>query len=103
MTASPAMPRAGRLDCLCEPIESAEDVPDRAGTALLAIAFALSVLSQVLTLTILPLAGLSLTPSGAWTTLPYAAFYAGAALASLPASLLLDVVARRAAFSLGAS
>ncbi|MCG7391557.1 MFS transporter [Microvirga sp. ACRRW] len=103
MNASSTMPRAGRLDCLCEPIESAGDLPDRGGTALLAVAFALSVLSQVLTLTILPLAGLSLAPSGTWATLPYAAFYAGAALASLPASLLLDAFGRRAAFSLGAS
>lgn len=102
MTASSAMPRAGRLDCLCEPIETADGTPDHGGTALLAIAFALSVLSQVLTLTILPLAGLSLAPSGAWATLPYAAFYAGAALASLPASFLLDAFGRRAAFSLGA-
>lgn len=102
MTAS-AMPRAGRLDCLCEPIEAADGTPDHGGTALLAIAFALSVLSQVLTLTVLPLAGLSLAPSTAWATLPYAAFYAGAALASLPASFLLDAFGRRAAFSLGAS
>jgi MFS family permease len=103
MTTSPAMPRAGRLDCLCEPVEAQGDIQDRAGTALLAVAFALSVLSQVLTLTILPLAGLSLAPRGAWTTLPYTAFYAGAAFASLPASLLLDAFGRRAAFSLGAS
>jgi len=102
MSASPAMPRAGRLDCLCEPIEDAGGTQDLGGTALLGAAFALSVLSQVLTLTILPLAGLSLAPSGTWTTLPYAAFYAGAALASLPASLLLDAFGRRAAFSLGA-
>lgn len=102
MTASPAMPRAGRLDCLCEPIGRADGTPDRGGTALLAIAFALSVLSQVLTLTILPLAGLSLAPSAAWATLPYASFYAGAALASLPASFLLDAFGRRAAFALGA-
>ncbi|WP_243373366.1 hypothetical protein [Microvirga solisilvae] len=102
MTISSAIPRAGRLDCLCEPIEASDGAPDHGGTALLAIAFALSVLSQVLTLTILPLAGLSFAPSGAWATLPYAAFYAGAALASLPASLLLDAFGRRAAFSLGA-
>ena len=97
------MPRAGRLDCLCEPVDAAEGAPDHGGTALLAAAFALSVLSQVLTLTVLPLAGLSLAPAGAWATLPYAAFYAGAALASLPASLLLDAFGRRAAFSLGAA
>lgn len=103
MTASSVIPRAGRLDCLCEPVDATADVPDYGGTALLALAFSLSVLSQVLTLTILPLAGLSLAPSKAWATLPYAAFYAGAALASLPASLLLDAFGRRAAFSLGAS
>ncbi|KLK91766.1 hypothetical protein AA309_17975 [Microvirga vignae] len=103
MSTSSAMPRAGRLDCLCEPIEAADGTPDYGGTALLAVAFALSVLSQVLTLTILPLVGLSLAPNATWATLPYAAFYAGAALASLPASLLLDAFGRRAAFSLGAS
>lgn len=103
MSALSAMPRAGRLDCLCEPIDAADGAPDHGGTALLAVAFALSVLSQVLTLTILPLAGLSLAPSAVWATLPYAAFYAGAALASLPASMLLDAFGRRAAFSLGAS
>ncbi|WP_245439671.1 MFS transporter [Microvirga aerophila] len=57
----------------------------------------------MLTLSILPLAGLSLAPGATLATLPYAAFYAGAAVASLPASLLLDVFGRRAAFSLGAS
>ena len=76
---------------------------DRRGTALLAAGFALSVLAQVLTLGILPLAGLSLAPSRGLATLPYAAFYIGAALASLPAALLLDSFGRRAAFSLGGS
>lgn len=104
MTAQTTMPRAGRLTCLCEePPAVDEPGADRQGTALLAIAFALSVLAQVLTLTVLPLAGLSLAPSGAWAAVPYAAFYTGAALASLPASLLLDAFGRRAAFSLGAS
>lgn len=103
MTLSTAMPRAGRLDCLCETLEAGENTHDHRGTALLATAFALSVLSQVLSLTILPIAGLSLAPSRIWASLPYAAFYAGAAVASLPASLLLDALGRRAAFSLGAS
>ncbi len=103
MTASPAMPRAGRLDCLCEPGALGEGDADRTGIALLAIGFALSVLSQVLSLSILPLAGLAFAPSRGLAMLPYAAFYAGAALASLPASLLLDSFGRRAAFSLGAS
>jgi cytochrome c oxidase cbb3-type subunit 1 len=59
--------------------------------------------SQVLTLTILPLAGLAFAPSKGLSTLPFTAFYAGAALASVPASLLLDSFGRRAAFSLGAA
>ncbi len=102
MTTSP-MPRAGRLDCVCEPGALGDGSVDRSGIALLGIGFALSVLSQVLTLSILPLAGLSLAPSRSLATLPFAAFYAGAALASIPASLLLDSFGRRAAFSLGAS
>jgi hypothetical protein len=57
----------------------------------------------VLTLSILPLAGLALAPDRGLATLPFTAFYAGAALASLPASVLLDSFGRRAAFSLGAS
>ena len=103
MTASPALPRAGRLDCLCEPGAPGDGGADRGGVALLAVGFALSVLSQVLSLSILPLAGLAFAPSRSLAMLPYAAFYAGAALASLPASLLLDSFGRRAAFSLGAS
>jgi MFS family permease len=103
MTLSTAMPRAGQLDCLCEPIEATEHSRSSRATTFLAAGFALSVLSQVLTLTILPLAGVSLAPDKAWVSLPYAAFYAGAAVASLPASLLLDTFSRRAAFSMGAS
>jgi MFS family permease len=103
MTSLSAMPRAGQLECICEPGAFGEKALDRRGTALLATGFAFSVLAQVLTLSILPLAGLSLAPSQGLASLPYAAFYIGAALASLPASLLLDSFGRRAAFSLGAS
>lgn len=103
MTSLTAMPRAGQLECICEPGSLGEGVADNRGTALLAAGFAFSVLAQVLTLSILPLAGLSLAPSRGLATLPYAAFYVGAAVASLPASFLLDSFGRRAAFSLGAS
>ena len=103
MTSLAAAPRAGQLECICEPGALGDTVVDRRGTALLAAGFALSVLAQVLTLGILPLAGLSLAPSRGLATLPYAAFYIGAALASLPAALLLDSFGRRAAFSLGGS
>lgn len=103
MTSLTAMPRAGQLECICEPGALGEQAVDCWGTLLLATGFALSVLAQVLTLSILPLAGLSLAPSSGLASLPYAAFYIGAAVASLPASLLLDSFGRRAAFSLGAS
>jgi MFS family permease len=101
MTASAL--RAGRLDCVCDPASfDTETALDRRSVTLLGLGFALSVLAQVLTLGVLPLAGLSLAPSPRLATLPFAAFYAGAALASLPASFLLDAFGRRAAFSLGA-
>ena len=103
MTSATAMPRAGQLECICEPGPLGDSSGDDRGTIPLAAGFAFSVLAQVLTLSILPLAGLSLAPSRGLVTLPYAAFYIGAALASLPASLLLDSFGRRAAFSLGAS
>lgn len=103
MSTTTSIPRAGQIECVCEPGAFGESSEGRSGIALLAIAFSLSILSQVFSLSILPLAGLALAPSGSLATLPYAAFYAGAALASLPASLLLDAFGRRAAFSLGAS
>lgn len=103
MTSATAMPRAGQLECICEPGTLDSMAVHGRGTMLLAAGFAFSVLAQVLILSILPLAGLSLAPSQGLATLPYAAFYIGAALASLPASFLLDSFGRRAAFSMGAS
>ena len=101
MTDASLLGRAGRLDCVCAtPLEGAAD---NAGTGRLAAAFAFSVLSQVLTLSVLPLAGLSMSPGTLSSMLPYAAYYAGAAIASFPAAILLDAIGRRAAFSLGAS
>ncbi|WP_112664004.1 hypothetical protein [Microvirga flavescens] len=103
MSSSTSIPRAGQIECVCEPGALGENADIQGGVPLLATAFALSILSQIFTLGILPLAGLALAPTNSLATLPYAAFYAGAALASLPASLLLDSFGRRAAFSLGAS
>ncbi|MDB5648809.1 MAG: hypothetical protein JWL62_329 [Hyphomicrobiales bacterium] len=94
--------RAGRMVCFCPPgvpVEGAE----RRGPVLLAAGFALSVLSQTLTLGILPLAGLLLAPRPALATLPYMAMLIGAAIATFPASFLLDAFGRRASFALGAS
>lgn len=94
--------RAGRMVCFCPPGEPVEGA-DARGPVLLAAGFALSVLSQTLTLGILPLAGLLLAPRPGLATLPYMAMLAGAAIATFPASFLLDAFGRRASFALGAS
>lgn len=94
--------RAGRLVCFCPPgvpVEGAQ----RRGPVLLAAGFALSTLSQTLALGILPLAGALLAPRPALATLPYMAMLVGAAVATFPASVLLDAFGRRASFALGAS
>ena len=94
--------RAGRLVCFCPPGVPVEGAQAR-GPLLLAGGFALSVLSQTLTLGILPLAGLLLAPRAELATLPYMAMLIGAAVATFPASFLLDAFGRRASFALGAS
>lgn len=97
--AAPA--RAGRLSCFCP-----ADAPVRGETrGLMALAggFAASVLSQTLVLGLLPLAGLLLAPAPSMAVLPLVAMLLGAALATFPASFLLDTFGRRASFALGAS
>ena len=95
------MSRAGQLDCLCGPL--AGDVARSSSDAWrLAIGFGLAVLAQALTLAALPIAGAALAPRPAIANLPYALTLLGAAIASLPASMLLDQFGRRAAFALGA-
>jgi MFS family permease len=79
------------------------DGAERRGPALLAAGFALSTLSQTLALGILPLAGALLAPRPELATLPYMAMLMGAAVATFPASFLLDAFGRRASFALGAS
>jgi MFS family permease len=97
-----AAPRAGRLLCLCAP--PGERMPVQASrVALHAGSFAASVVAQVLTFAVLPLAGILYAPASTVGALPYAAFFVGAAVATFPASFLLDAFGRRAAFALGAS
>ncbi|MCI4677813.1 hypothetical protein K9U39_13835 [Rhodoblastus acidophilus] len=100
--------RAGRMACFCPPGAPAPGVaPESAlaapGVATLAIGFALSVLSQSLTLGMLPLAGRLLAPDLRLMAAPYVAMLLGAAAATFPASFLLDAFGRRAALALGAS
>ena len=94
--------RAGRLVCFCPPGMPVEGAQAR-GPLLLSAGFALSVLAQTLTLGILPLAGLLMAPRAGLAGLPYMAMLLGAAMATFPASFLLDAFGRRASFALGAS
>lgn len=94
--------RAGRLGCAC-PEDAPRALRRSLGIGRLAGGFALVVLAQALTLGALPLAGAMLAPRPELSTLPLGALLLGAALASLPASFLLDTFGRRAAFALGAS
>ena len=96
--------RAGRLACLCGPYdEELDGAPRTSSLTLLSAGFACAVLAQALALGMLPLAGAIYAPRPILATIPFAAFFVGAACASLPASLLLDAFGRRAGFALGAS
>ena len=100
-----ARARAGLLQCLC----GFGGAPDEDGMAAepavrrLAGGFMLAVVSQVMCLSALPLAGWMLAPRPGFAFWPLAALVAGSGIATLPASLLRDAFGRRAAFALGAS
>ena len=98
----PLAGRAGRLDCVCAPGEEGTSTSGE-GLARLAIGFGLAILAQTLVLAALPVAAAVIAPRPALIGVPYAITLAGAALATFPASFLLDAFGRRAAFSLGAS
>lgn len=93
--------RAGRLACFCP--AGTPTLGAARGLGALAAGFAASVLSQTLTLGLLPLAGVLLAPRPMLAAAPLVAMLAGAALATFPASFLLDTFGRRASFALGAS
>ncbi len=95
--------RAGRLACLCAPSTRIADRATSRHVMRLAAGFALAVLSQVLAVGTLPLAGAFIAPQPWMATLPYAAMLVGATVATFPASFLMDAFGRRAAFALGAS
>lgn len=98
----PMAGRAGRLDCVCAPGEEGTSQTGE-GLLRLAVGFGLAILAQTLVLAALPVAAAVIAPRPALIGLPYAITLAGAALATFPASFLLDAFGRRAAFSLGAS
>ena len=98
--------RAGQIFCACDsdglPIDIGR-LPQGASLERMALAFGASVLAQVLTLAVLPLASASIAPNPTALPLPYLALLAGAAMASYPASILMDMFGRKSAFALGAS
>jgi hypothetical protein len=98
----PQAGRAGRLDCVCPP---GEEGAARGGEGIgrLSAGFGLAILAQTLVLSALPIAAQTIAPRPSLAGVPYAITLAGAALATFPASFLLDAFGRRAAFALGAS
>ena len=98
--------RAGQIFCACDsdglPIDIGR-LPQSASLERTALAFGASVLAQVLTLAVLPLASATIAPNPSVLPLPYLALLAGAAVASYPASILMDMFGRKSAFALGAS
>ena len=94
--------RAGRVDCACG-LPATDDSIGRSDRWRLGAGFACAVVAQALLLSSLPFVGRVVAPSPALANLPYALTWVGAALASFPASILMDQFGRRAAFALGAS
>lgn len=70
--------------------------------ALLVTAQALLYVNNVTQIAINALAGLALAPSPLWATLPITTYIIGSALTTVPASLLMGRLGRRAGFMIGA-
>lgn len=98
--------RAGQIFCACDvdglPLDL-DTLPKETSLLRMALAFSSSILAQVLTLSILPIASATFLPVSGSLPWPFMVFLAGAALAGFPASYLLDRLGRRSAFALGAS
>ncbi|MGI9231423.1 MAG: MFS transporter [Methylocystis sp.] len=93
--------RIGQLGCAC-PTSFLEEQNDN-HRILFAAAYGLAVLAQALVLTLLPEQSRLLAPTITLIGLPFALLLVGAAIATFPATFLLDAFGRRAAFALGAS
>lgn len=96
----PLLARPSETLCLCPRMDETDDAPS---TLRLALGFGLGVLAQALALSQLPQAALLIAPRAEEIGWPLALMLIGAALASIPAALLVDGFGRRAAFALGAS
>ena len=94
--------RPGVVGCACA-LPASEDASGRSDRWRLAASFGCAIIAQALLLTSLPIVATVIAPSPWLAKLPYALTWLGAALASFPASILIDQFGRRAAFALGAS
>jgi MFS family permease len=74
----------------------------KAVIAALAVLQALLLTNNALTFFLAPLIGVELASDPAFATVPLTAFVVGAAVTTLPVSLLMKRVSRRAGFLLGA-
>lgn len=100
----PPQNRAGHIVCTCDDNTGLTAEPAAApALAATALGYGLNILSQTLTIAVLPIAGATLAPRPLFATLPYAATLVGALVASLVAALLNNLFGRRAAFAMGAS
>src|ERR1700744_4403351 len=91
--------RAGLVDCACA-LPGTDDASGRSDRLRLSASFGCALVAQVLFLTSLPIVGGTIAPSPALAHLPYALTWFGAALASFPASILVDQFGLRDAFAL---
>ena len=80
-----------------------DDTKARRNALILAIAQGLYGSATTMQVATAGLIGLQLAPDKSWATLPMAAFVIGTAITTLPISLLMKRIGRRAGFILGAS
>lgn len=78
-------------------------IAPRRNVPLLAASQALALSAVVLSVTLAGILGAMLAPDKGWATLPIAAMVMGTAIASIPASLLMRRLGRRAGFLIGAA
>jgi MFS family permease len=98
----PLLVRPSETLCVCPPGRDGEDAARRSVWPLSAC-FGLGVLAQALALSELPEAARLMAPTVERVGWPFALLLIGAALAALPAAMLVDSFGRRAAAALGAS
>ena len=102
----PPRARVGHIVCTCEASETGAvegGATQRPALALTALGYGLNILSQTLTIAVLPIAGVTSAPARIWATLPYAVTSSARSPPVSSLRLLADLFGRRSAFATGAS